>query len=248
MSKYCRNCGKEMNDTDNACANCGTKIETVSNNTTVVVNNTNTGSNGIAIAGFVCALLGVNLIGLILSIIGISNAKKCDGKNKGLAIAGVIISSIRIVLTIILIIIICLSVVPSTIDEARERINDEWENTTETIKEKTIEALLPEKKDGKAVVYFFRGDGCSHCDEATKWFDSIKNQYGKMFIVEDYETWYNEDNAALMNQVAKIRGEEDKVTGVPYIIVGDKSWVGFEQESYGPEIIEQINKLYDEDF
>ena len=96
----------------------------------------------------------------------------------------------------------------------------------------------------KAIVYFFRGEGCSHCAEAEEWFNSIQDEYGELFKVVDYEVWENEDNAALMEEVAKARDES--ADGVPYIIVGDKSWNGF-AEDYAEEIIDQIKALYEQD-
>ncbi len=91
-------------------------------------------------------------------------------------------------------------------------------------------------------VYLFRGEGCPHCQEAEEWFSSIEEEYGEYFKVVDYETWYNEDNAKLMEEVADTRGEE--ASGVPYIIVGNKSWNGF-AESYEDEILEAIKSEYD---
>lgn len=96
----------------------------------------------------------------------------------------------------------------------------------------------------KVNVYLFRGDGCPHCEEAEEWFDSIQNEYGQYFIVKDYETWYDEDNADLMQKVADARGEE--ASGVPYIIIGNKSWNGF-AEDYQDEIKEQIKSEYEKD-
>lgn len=67
-------------------------------------------SNGLAIAGFVCSLIfipiGIGALtaiaGLVLSIMGLSSAKKLpENKGRGLAMAGTIISAIRIVLLII---------------------------------------------------------------------------------------------------------------------------------------------------
>jgi len=57
-------------------------------------------------------------------------------------------------------------------------------------------------------VYFFRGEGCSHCAEAEEWFSSIEEEYGSKFNIVDYETWYNEENQELMQKVATARGEE----------------------------------------
>ena len=63
------------------------------------------GTNVFAILGFVFAFL-VSPLGLIFSIIGLSKAKKMGGKQRGLAIAGLIISIISIVIAIIYIVII----------------------------------------------------------------------------------------------------------------------------------------------
>lgn len=101
-----------------------------------------------------------------------------------------------------------------------------------------------EKEDSKEVkVYFFRGEGCSHCAEAEEWFKSIEEEYGDRFEIVDYETWYDEDNSELMKKVAKARGEEDRATGVPYILIGDKSWVGF-ADDYKDEMKSQIDTEY----
>lgn len=98
----------------------------------------------------------------------------------------------------------------------------------------------------EVTVYFFRGEGCSHCAEAEAWFKSIEEEYGSKFEIKDYETWYNQDNSELMGKVAKARGEEDSATGVPYIIIGDQSWIGFDT-AYEQEMIDKINALYETD-
>lgn len=98
--------------------------------------------------------------------------------------------------------------------------------------------------DKKVNLYLFRGEGCPHCAEAEEWFDSIKGEYGDYFKVVDYEVWNDEDNAKLMEKVAKLRKED--VSGVPYIIIGDKSWNGFD-ESYEDEMIKQIKSVYSQD-
>ena len=93
-------------------------------------------------------------------------------------------------------------------------------------------------------VYLFRGDGCPHCQEAEEWFASIEEEYGSKFEVVDYETWYNTDNAELMQRVAEARGETAE--GVPYIIIGNESWAGF-AEDYKEEILSQINSEFEVD-
>ena len=93
-------------------------------------------------------------------------------------------------------------------------------------------------------VYLFRGEGCPHCQEAEEWFASIEEEYGNLFEVVDYETWYDSNNAELMQKVAEARGETAE--GVPYIIIGNKSWSGF-TESYESEMIAQIQSEYEVD-
>ena len=108
----------------------------------------------------------------------------------------------------------------------------------------TIQVKAEGEESKEVKVYFFRGEGCSHCAEAEAWFQSIEEEYGSYFQVIDYETWYNRENADLMQRVAKARGE--KAEGVPYIIIGNQSWNGFTQE-YGSEMIERIKSEFEKD-
>lgn len=102
--------------------------------------------------------------------------------------------------------------------------------------------VYAEGEEAKEVnVYLFRGEGCPHCEEAIEWFKSIEEEYGSKFNIVDYETWYDEENAELMQKVAEARGETAE--GVPYIIIGNKSWNGF-TDSYKSEMIEEIESEY----
>ncbi|MBR3117450.1 MAG: hypothetical protein IKF36_06245 [Bacilli bacterium] len=79
----------------------------------------------------------------------------------------------------------------------------------------------------KVTVYLFRGEGCPHCAEAEEFFEELKNdeEYGKYFVVKDYEVWYDEDNAALMQEVAEKL--DTTASGVPFIVIGEKFHSGF---------------------
>lgn len=112
--------------------------------------------------------------------------------------------------------------------------------------EEESETVEENNQNNEVIIYFFRGEGCSHCAEAEEWFESIEEEYGSKFEIKDYETWYNEENADLMKEVAKVRGEEDSATGVPYIIIGDKSWIGFTEE-YKQQILDKVNEMYEKD-
>ena len=118
---FCINCGERI-DTDDSSSN--SKVESTNNTSNTTNNNnssnvqynnnvqTNSGqkrTNGLAIAGFVVSLVSsicccgsLNVISLVLSIVGLANAKDFNGDGKGLAIAGIIISSVVLVIYILL--------------------------------------------------------------------------------------------------------------------------------------------------
>ena len=107
------------------------------------------------------------------------------------------------------------------------------------------EEVTSSNEDSKKVnIYFFRGEGCPHCEEAEEFFESIQEEYGEYFTVVDYETWYDKDNAELMKKVAEARDEE--ANGVPYIIIGNKSWNGYSSD-YDDAIKEKIKEVYEQD-
>ena len=77
----------------------------------------NQSNNGMAIAGFVVGLVSIflnfygitGIIGLVLSIVGLKKSKE-TGKEKGLAIAGIVCSIIGIIVGIIVIIFVAVIV------------------------------------------------------------------------------------------------------------------------------------------
>ena len=102
--------------------------------------------------------------------------------------------------------------------------------------------VFADEDDKKEVnVYFFKGEGCGFCAAGLEWFDELDDKYDDMYELHEYETWYDEKNANLMNAVAEVRGET--VNGVPYIVVGNQSWNGFD-ENVGKEILAKIKEEY----
>ena len=107
---------------------------------------------------------------------------------------------------------------------------------------KDIDLSSYSENDDKVNVYLFRGSTCSHCFNAVLYFASIAGESGKYFNLKSYEVWNNTENSELMEKVgAKLN---DEVSGVPYIVVGDKSWSGF-ADSYGEEILSKIKSEYE---
>ncbi len=90
----------------------------------------------------------------------------------------------------------------------------------------------------KVRIYEFWGDGCPHCIKA--------NSFLKQYVEETdgvelhaYEVWQNEDNARKYEEVSKALGQEPG--GVPFIVVGDKTFYGFDSaEGIGQEISDQV--------
>lgn len=134
-------------------------------------------------------------------------------------------------------IIMCLLMIPFTVFAN--------EADTDSKDEATTEEKDTKSEDSKKVkIYFFRGEGCPHCAEAEEFFDSIKDEYGEYYTIVDYETWYNTENADLLQKVGKARDEE--ISGVPYILIGNKSWSGYSSDM-NDEIISTIKSEYEKD-
>ncbi len=101
------------------------------------------------------------------------------------------------------------------------------------------------KEKGKVNIYMFWGNGCPHCADAHEFFDSIKNKYGSMFNLYGFEVWYNSDNSNLANKFASAMGDE--LAGVPYYIIGSKSFPGY-ASSWDNDIINAIKEESKKDF
>ena len=99
---FCTNCGKEINDNAAICPYCG--VVANKNALSNASSNTNQ-SNTMAIVGFIFSFFFA-LVGLICSIIGFKIAPEFGGNGKGLALAGIIISSISIIITIIVFVVV----------------------------------------------------------------------------------------------------------------------------------------------
>ena len=93
----------------------------------------------------------------------------------------------------------------------------------------------------KVPVYMFRGEGCPHCAEAEEWFEAVIDEIKNKVELVSYEIRNNENNAKLMEQVGEVMKQD--VEGVPFIIVGNKTWSGFSQD-YASEILEEIDNVY----
>ena len=111
---------------------------------------------------------------------------------------------------------------------AEEEIAEEFTNYTEN--------------DDQITIYLFRGRGCGYCRAFLSFINSITNEYGQYFKIVSFETWYDEDNTALLNTISDFLGE--KAGGVPYVIIGDQVFPGY-ASSYDDSIKSAITTLYE---
>lgn len=82
--------------------------------------------------------------------------------------------------------------------------------------------------------YLFYGDGCPHCTEEKQYlFNILKNKYPSLEINE-YEIYNNRANTILLQKVAKTLSV--KVDGVPFLVIGDQSYVGYAKGLTNKEI------------
>ena len=130
-----------------------------------------------------------------------------------------------------------------TVDEEIETFKDNSDAATyvDDLK-KTDFSGYKEDDDNKVNVYIFRGNTCGYCLHAIHYFSSIIGEYGKYFNLKTYEVWQNSDNSALMQKAASVLG--DDASGVPYIIIGKKSFSGY-ASSMNSQIEAQIKSEYE---
>lgn len=111
MAKFCGYCGSKLED--DKCPKCDANEEKKVVKAEPVNTTSGSKTNGLSVAGFVFSLTGflftlLAIPGLILSIIGLSQIKKTGEEGKGLAIAGIIISSIIIGFVVIVLFFVLL--------------------------------------------------------------------------------------------------------------------------------------------
>ena len=110
--KYCTKCGAQLADDDDYCFFCGAKFDEVKQEEPKERPTFQDQSyyedryygqrpNTVALLGFVFAFLSP-IVGLILSIIGLKKAKEMNGLGRGYAIAGIIISIVSMILSVLL--------------------------------------------------------------------------------------------------------------------------------------------------
>lgn len=72
-------------------------------------------------------------------------------------------------------------------------------------------------------VYMFYGKTCPHCEEALEYLNDVKDKYD--LEIYKYEVWENDENKALMNEVALLL--DVNIRGVPFVIIDNTAIFGY---------------------
>ncbi|MEW6571682.1 MAG: hypothetical protein AB1390_11030 [Nitrospirota bacterium] len=102
------------------------------------------------------------------------------------------------------------------------------------------ETIEKSSKETPFQVYFFWGDGCPHC-EAEKTFLFRMNKEYPLMQINEFEVWYNKQNAEFLLKLAK--AYNIKASGVPVTFIDKRAFVGFSEESK-KEIAQLIGKCH----
>ncbi len=89
----------------------------------------------------------------------------------------------------------------------------------------------------KVVIYFFWGDGCPHCAAQKPFLENMEDKYPQL-DVKSFETWNNQENQKLFQEMAAAYGIEAR--GVPTTFIGDYHPIVGYSESMADDIEEKI--------
>lgn len=85
--------------------------------------------------------------------------------------------------------------------------------------------------------YFFYGNGCPHCTKEREFLETLIEKYPQLEL-RAYEIYYDQINNAILKKVAE--NLEVEARGVPFLVIGDQSFVGYAQGITSSEIEDQV--------
>jgi thiol-disulfide isomerase/thioredoxin len=94
---------------------------------------------------------------------------------------------------------------------------------------------------GNLTVYFFYGDGCTHCENVMPFILNLTKKYPDVNF-QILETWYNQTNQEISAAVNKVAGISPP--GVPEVVIGKTVLIGDKDipDKLEGLIIEQLKK------
>lgn len=91
--------------------------------------------------------------------------------------------------------------------------------------------------DNKVDVYFFWGEGCPHCAKEKVYLNQLEKERDDV-AVHDYEIYNHPDNISLLKDLGQELGT--RIEGVPFVVIGDKSFIGFSEKTTPPKLLDRI--------
>ena len=79
--------------------------------------------------------------------------------------------------------------------------------------------------EDKKNMYIFWGNGCSHCEELRVFLEDQADLWRDDYQIFSFETWDDEENATLMDDILAVLDRENE--GTPTVIIGDTVLVGY---------------------
>ena len=118
-------------------------------------------------------------------------------------------------------------ILPEEINNVSNEDNIDNENKNDSVEIIDDNVLAEIKKENNKVnIYFFYRDTCHICSSEKEFFASIEEEYGKYYNLYKLSANLYQD---LIFEIAEVFN--DNVRGVPYTIIGDKSFVGFSENT-----------------
>lgn len=96
-----------------------------------------------------------------------------------------------------------------------------------------VAVAAPAEAPGRAVVYFFWGEGCPHCAAAKPVLEDIRVRHPGT-VVRAYEVFNSAENRTLFAGMTARQGFEP--SGVPTILLGERHWVGWGGAATGDDL------------
>lgn len=118
------------------------------------------------------------------------------------------------------------------------------ENLTDTLERAAIEISIDdyEEKDDQVMLYFFYSDTCGFCHNELEFINSKLADYKDKIKMRSFEV-SNEDNDILKTKITGFL--KVKAPNVPFLVIGESTFYGFDEETTGEKILTAIDQEYD---
>ena len=100
--------------------------------------------------------------------------------------------------------------------------------------------------ENKKNIYIFWGNGCAHCEDLKAFLEANTELWESDYQIFSFETWKDEENQNLMDNLMEFLGRENE--GTPTVLIGEEVLVGFgtsDEEKYKEVLEAEKDSDYD---